>query len=441
LGRYSFIAAFPIETIETYEGNSFTITAVGERRASAANPFDIAKERLRHHKEHFQRPQGYDMPFYGGMAGLFGYDLGRRLEKIPVRSRHDLSFPDMAIGLYTNVIGFDHQEQKAQAVIFATTAAEAKARFTAMTKRPRTENTPPTVRPQTVKWKQDRTRQKYLADLKKVIDHIYAGDIFQTNLTRRFQTKRPSNFNAFHHYQTLRLTSPAPFAAFMQLGNIQIGSASPERFLSLRDGLVETRPIKGTAPRHVQPDKDKKAAQDLLNSEKDRAENIMIVDLLRNDLAKNCTDPSVRVDALNRLESYSNVHHLVSVVSGTLRGDRCATDLLRDCFPGGSITGAPKPRAMHIIETLEPFRRGPYCGSIGYIGFDGAMDSNILIRTVLYDMDKIVFNVGGGIVADSVPAAELQETLDKASGILASFEAYSAAQPPAKRQRRGGEKP
>lgn len=427
LGRYSFIAAHPDEIIET-RGTKTTVTDSQGRPVAHAggpsdDPFHILRTRIAAHAAHHPRPSGYDMPFYGGAAGLFGYDLGRRLEKRASKAVDDLTFPDMAIGLYTTVLGFDHQQQTSQAVIFAATKAEAETRLETLTNGDRRTPTPVTP----VIWSEDRTRPAYTTDVQHVIDHIHAGDIFQANLTRRFQTHRTQDFCAFNHYIALRDASPAPFACFFQLGRVQIGSASPERFLTVRDGQVETRPIKGTAPRHSDPSRDDAAAQSLLHSEKDRAENAMIVDLLRNDLAKSCTDDSIAVAALNRLETYSNVHHLVSVVTGTLRGDCGPVDLLRGCFPGGSITGAPKPRAMDIIETYEPYRRGPYCGAMGYISYDGTMDTNILIRTVLYDTDKIVFNVGGGIVSDSTPDGEYEETLHKASGILASFQGFGAA--------------
>jgi para-aminobenzoate synthetase component 1 len=219
-------------------------------------------------------------------------------------------------------------------------------------------------------------------------------------------------------YGRLRQCNPAPFAGYLDLGNFAIASASPERFVLVQDGQVQTRPIKGTRPRGATPEQDRQRAEELLASAKDRAENVMIVDLLRNDLGRVCAYGSVRVEAVCRLESYPTVHHLVSEVVGTLRPGLGPVDLLRAAFPGGSVTGAPKVRAMEIIAELEPTARGPYCGSLGFLGFDGSMDTSILIRTFTIGRGWIQFPVGGGIVADSDPHAEYAETLHKAEGLL-----------------------
>jgi para-aminobenzoate synthetase component 1 len=251
-----------------------------------------------------------------------------------------------------------------------------------------------------------------------VIDYIYAGDIYQANLSQRFQTILPEGDSPFALYQRLRRLNPAPFAAYLNFGDIVIASASPERFLQLRGGWVETRPIKGTRPRGATPVEDKAHARELLASEKDRAENVMIVDLLRNDLSRVCRDHTVTVPELCVLESYATVHHLVSTVVGQLNPGATAIDLLRATFPGGSITGAPKIRAMEIIAALEPTQRGPYCGSIGYVGFDGNIDSSITIRTYAIKNNVVTFQAGGGIVADSDPAAEYEETLTKAGALM-----------------------
>ena len=216
----------------------------------------------------------------------------------------------------------------------------------------------------------------------------------------------------------MRKLSPAPYSAFLNLPQLQILCASPERFLSVKNGQVETRPIKGTRPRSNDAQLDNRLADELRNHPKDRAENLMIVDLLRNDLGRSCAAGSVRTPKLFEVESFANVHHLVSTVRGKLRAGHDAIDVMRDCFPGGSITGAPKQRAMEIIEQLEPNRRGVYCGAIGYIGFDGNMDSNIVIRTLVYSGGTIRCWAGGGLVADSQCEAEYQETLDKAAAML-----------------------
>jgi para-aminobenzoate synthetase component 1 len=244
--------------------------------------------------------------------------------------------------------------------------------------------------------------------------YIHDGDCYQVNLARCFSADCAGD--PWLAYRRLRRLNPAPFAAYLHTPAARILSASPERFLHVRNGRVETRPIKGTRPRSLDPRRDQELAAELRASPKDRAENVMIVDLLRNDLGKNCVTGSVRVPQLCKLESFARVHHLVSAITGKLRGD--ALELLRGCFPGGSITGAPKLRAMHIIEELEACRRGVYCGAIGYIGFDGSMDSNIAIRTLIQAGNTIRFYAGGGIVADSELAAEAREILDKAAPLL-----------------------
>jgi para-aminobenzoate synthetase component 1 len=265
------------------------------------------------------------------------------------------------------------------------------------------------------------SRSDYEAMVRRVVDYILAGDIFQANLSQRFRAPLPEGMTPFGLYCRLRRLNPAPFAAFLKFDDVEIASASPERFLSLRGNRVETCPIKGTRPRGCTPTEDRILADELLDSEKDRAENVMIVDLLRNDLSRVCRDGSVEVPRLCGLESFATVHHLVSTVLGELRPGMTAVDLLAACFPGGSITGAPKIRAMEIIAGLEPTRRGPYCGSIGYIGFDGSMDTSIVIRTYAMRNGQVTFQAGGGIVADSEPAAEYAETLAKAQALIAAL--------------------
>jgi para-aminobenzoate synthetase component 1 len=255
-----------------------------------------------------------------------------------------------------------------------------------------------------------------LKAVQRTIDYIYAGDVFQVNLSQRLLA--PARDDAVSLYRRLRRYNPAPMAGYFDLGAFQIVSSSPERFLRLAEGSVETRPIKGTRPRLGDPRLDQLAAAELAASEKDRAENVMIVDLLRNDLARVCMPQSVRVSQLCGVEAYPHVLHLVSAVCGQLQPSRSAIDLLRAAFPGGSVTGAPKIRAMEIIAELEPTARGAYCGSLGYLGFQGAMDLSILIRTMVAGRGWWQFPVGGGVVADSTPAREYQETWHKAEGLL-----------------------
>ncbi len=265
------------------------------------------------------------------------------------------------------------------------------------------------------------TRACYLQAARRAIDYIHAGDCFQVNLAQRLL--HPLVASRAEIYRHLRAQNPATFSGYFDLGDFVIASSSPERFLRVEHGEVETRPIKGTRPRGATPAEDRQQAEALTHSAKDRAENIMIVDLLRNDLGRVCAYGSVRVPALCRVESYRYVHHLVSEVRGRLRPECSPIDLLRAAFPGGSVTGAPKIRAMEIIAELEPTARGPYCGSLGYIGFDGSMDTNILIRTLVLGGGWVQCSVGGGIVADSVPEQEYEETWHKAEGMLRALRA------------------
>ncbi|PZP57235.1 MAG: aminodeoxychorismate synthase component I, partial [Micavibrio aeruginosavorus] len=264
-------------------------------------------------------------------------------------------------------------------------------------------------------WSRQKTREEYKQDIQTVINYIHAGDVFQVNLAQKFTAELPDYFNPYAHYLHLRKVNPAPFSSFMRIDNIVLSSTSPERFLKVSGTSIETRPIKGTIADSEHPSV-------LLNSAKDRAENTMIVDLLRNDLSKVCEANSIQVPELCAIESYSGLHHLVSSVTGKLKKDKTSLDALSACFPGGSITGAPKIRAMEIIEELEPTCRGAYCGAIGYIGFDGTMDTNIAIRTLIYKDNQVSLSVGGGIVAASDLEAEYQETLVKARKIFESFE-------------------
>jgi para-aminobenzoate synthetase component 1 len=269
------------------------------------------------------------------------------------------------------------------------------------------------------------TREQYGRAFARIMDYIREGDCYQVNLAQRFSADATGD--AWSAYQRLRVINPAPFSAYLSTPHAQILSASPERFLKVESGRVETRPIKGTRPRAGHPRLDAERIEALRASAKDRAENVMIVDLLRNDLSKNCRPGSVKVPKLFDVESYATVHHLVSTVTGELEAGRDAIDLLRGCFPGGSITGAPKLRAMQIIEELEPNRRGVYCGAIGYVGFDGGMDLNIAIRTLVYSRGAIRFWAGGGIVADSTLEDEYQETFAKAAALLALLQQSAAA--------------
>jgi len=383
-------------------------------------------------------------PFQGGAAGLFSYDIGRWFERLPSPRFDEFRIPALAIGLYDVVLAFDHATGRAwiisqglpetEPTARAQRAAERLAQFRGELERPagpdrlhpKTASTHSTVSPDQIAPQHSTlgrgsltsnfSEAGFLAAVARVIEYIRAGDVFQVNLAQRLL--HPAVEDSVSLYLRLRDLNPAPFAGFFDLGDFQIVSASPERFLSVRDGLVETRPIKGTRPLSTNHAVDQAARDELCRSGKDRAENVMIVDLLRNDLSRVCQIDSVRVRDLCRLESYRHVHHLVSVVEGRLEADRGPLDLLRAAMPGGSITGAPKVRAMEIIAELEPTARGPYCGSLGYIGFDGSMDLSILIRTITAGRGWWQAPVGGGIVAQSDPRREYEETWHKAEGLV-----------------------
>ncbi len=421
IGRYAFLAADPFETLIVKDGATYR-----NGEAVPGNFFDILGQDLKRYAS--ETITGIP-PFQGGAAGYFGYELGTLLERVPRAGIDDMGVPDAGIGLYDVVLAFDLETQCAYLV---STGAPAEGVGRDMRARQRAAlllekldrapaETPPAHGAEAVHWRSNFSAEAYRTAVSRVIEYIYAGDIFQANLTQRFLGDLDVGNNPTNLYMALRRRNPAPFAACLKAGDTTVLSTSPERFLRLSGDKVETRPIKGTRKRAEDPETDAKIREELQASEKDRAENIMIVDLLRNDLSRVCRPGSVRVEESCALKSYETVHHLVSTVTGRLEQDRDAVDLLKAAFPGGSITGAPKIHAMEIIAELEPVVRGPYCGAIGYIGFDGAMDTNIVIRTMVLKDGKAAVQAGGGIVADSEPLAEYQESLDKAAALLEPF--------------------
>ena len=333
---------------------------------------------------------------------------------MPAHASSDHGFPDLELGWYDAVIAVDHCERRA--FVFASgDRAEARIEWALARLDRKTQVAPPDWE---IEPEPDLSADQYRRAVRRTIDYIEAGDIYQANITQRFQAALPQGVDRLALYDALRRRNPATFAAFIDFGATALLSSSPERFLKVEGGAIETRPIKGTRPRGGNPAHDAALGRELLASEKDRAENLMIVDLLRNDLGRVAKLGSVRVPVLIGLESYATVHHLVSVVTADLDDGKTAVDLLRAAFPGGSVTGAPKIRAMEIIAELEPTERGPYCGAIGYLSAGGAMDTNIVIRTLLIDGARISFQVGGGIVADSDPQAEWEESLTKAKALI-----------------------
>lgn len=424
--RYSYILYNPATIIEAKGHDVIIRSAASEDTLRGADPFTILEEQLKAFGDSETIP---DLPpFQGGAAGLFGYDLGRTLETLPATAKAPSDVPDMAVGIYDHLIAFDHAQNKAWIITHAADEAEARIkqkdtlRLLERNHLEQSRNAAAPYLPVALNWESNMDTDIYEQAIIKTLDYIYAGEIYQANIAQRFEADLPGDFNTYAHYLRLRDVNPAPFASYFNLGDAVISSASPERFLTVDGHKVETRPIKGTRPRAGDDALDEHYTRELLNSEKDRAENIMIVDLMRNDLSKVCRARSVEVSQLCGLESFASVHHLVSIVKGELKEDKSALDLLRACFPGGSITGAPKIRAQQVIEEIEDVRRGPYCGSIGYIGFNGIMDSSILIRTLVYEDRKVSLSVGSGIVADSDIDAEYQETFDKADAIFQSFD-------------------
>jgi len=418
--RYDILAARPYVRLVT-RGNLTEIHADGVELARD-DPFCLVRRYLE-----ADPACGSDLPFCGGAIGYFGYDLARRIEKLPLRARDGERIPDMAVGIYDWAVVVDHAEQRTW-LASQGRDAETDARWDGLV---RLFTDPPAERARTPfriasAVSSNLTRQAYSRAFDRIKRYIADGDCYQVNLAQRFRAEATGD--PWFAYQALRVLNPAPFGAYLNTPYVNVLCASPERFLKVESGCVESRPIKGTRPRAGHPRVDAELAQALRESEKDRAENVMIVDLLRNDLSKNCRLGSVRVPRLFDVESYATVHHLVSTVTGELKPDRDAIDLLRGAFPGGSITGAPKLRAMEIIEELEPHRRGVYCGAIGYAGYDGNMDLNIAIRTLVMSRGEIRFWAGGGIVADSNVQDEYQETFDKAAAMLKLLQQASTAQ-------------
>ncbi len=420
IGRYSFVTADPFQWKTSLSEISDPLSQLEQAwRAFPANTRSDLP------------------PFQGGLAGLFGYELARTLENIPATSIEDFPVPTLAVGLYDIVFAFDHIRQQAWIISqgFPETDPQAR-RDRALDRLNQAQQwliNPPSpidcgfvAKPQADVAPQfdiglggvtsNLSTDAYRRMIECAIEYIHAGDVFQVNLAQRLLS--PARSNSIDLYLQLRQNNSAPYAGYLDLGAWQIFSTSPECFLTVRNRQVETRPIKGTRGRSGQPEADLYAGDDLLLSEKDRAENVMIVDLLRNDLSRVCTPDSVHVAQLCQVETFAYVKHLVSIVRGTLHSDASPFDLLRACFPGGSITGAPKIRAMEIIAELEPTTRGAYCGSLGYISFDGQMDSSILIRTVTAGRGWWQMPVGGGIVAQSTPEDEYRETWHKARGML-----------------------
>jgi len=360
------------------------------------------------------------LPYIGGAVGYFAYDLGAHIEKLPNIAKDDINLPDCYICFYHNCLIFDHIQNRA--FIVGQDTDELISSLKNIENKPKKEIISHISSKQSGKsggLTSNFTYSSYIKAINRAKHYISWGDIYQVNLSQRFVTQIETP--PFELYKRLRRVNPAPFSAFLDYRDFAVVSSSPERFLKVQDGIVQTRPIKGTRPRGKTVAEDRKLGRELLKSEKDRAELVMIVDLERNDLGRVCKYGTVRVKELVALEKYPTVFHTVATVEGNLYKGKDAIDLLRATFPGGSITGAPKIRAMEIIEELEPTKRNIYTGAIGYLSFNGNMDLNIVIRTFIIKGNRAYFQVGGGIVADSNPEDEYQETLDKARALITAL--------------------
>jgi para-aminobenzoate synthetase component 1 len=426
LGRYSFIGIEPFIVMSS-RSNQVTIIQQDKQENEQGNPLDILGRLL---KTYRLTSLPSPIPFHGGAVGYLSYDLCHFIERLPTTTTDDLKLPESYFGFYDTVLAFDNLESKAY--IISTGFPEldesrrhkrAKLRLEDM--QSRLASPPPNIRKANSEsinktteavLKSNFTPEGYMEAVNRVREYIAAGDVFQVNLSQRFETEL--TVTPYELYRRLREINPAPFASYLNFNDITIISASPERFLRVDGDWIETRPIKGTRPRGKNSVEDAMLAQELLNSAKDRAENVMIVDLERNDLGRVCQYGTVKVTELAVLETFPTVFHLTSTVIGKLRPDKNRIDLLKAAFPGGSVTGAPKIRAMEIIDELEPTRRSIYTGAIGYLSFGGNLDLNIVIRTFIIKNNKAYFQVGGGIIYDSDAEAEYQETLDKAKALV-----------------------
>ncbi len=388
--KFSILCFNPIHVFEIKDG----VIKIDNKASTETDFIEVLEKFYSKNKSIFLN----DLPFNGGLAGFFGYEYACQQSGYSPRQKDGYPFPDAVFGLYNNFILWDHTHQKA----FGTSIpAIEKTHLDKSEKKP-------------IHWKFSREDSDYKNDINLIKEEINKGEFYQVNLTRQLSTPRPQNFDSFLQYKKLRQTNSAPFSAYANFKDFDLLCHSPERFLKYDQGIVSTKPIKGTSS----STEDKKTLQ---NNPKERAENTMIVDMLRNDLSKDCKPHSVKVPKLCDIETFENIHHLVSTVTGEVQDDKSIFDILKSCLPGGSITGAPKRAALKQIDAIEPVKRGPYCGSLGYIAYNGNTDFNIIIRSLIITNDTISVHTGGGIVANSQPENELQETKDKIQKIIESF--------------------
>jgi para-aminobenzoate synthetase component 1 len=423
LGRYSFMGSDPFLVLRS-RGDEITVIRDGKEELKKGNPLDVLGGLLEVYT--LDRNEA-DIPFVGGAVGYFSYDLGHFIERLPDTAVDDLQLPECYLAFYDVVVAYDHLAGKTLVISTGFPELEesdrlkrAEERLKELRNRVLLSPPPPATKELlstgSAKLSANFSHDNYLKAVETAREYICAGDIFQVNLSQRFEADL--SIPPFDLYKRLRKINPAPFASYFGFDGVSIVGASPERFLKVRGDWVETRPIKGTRPRGKTAREDDELAQNLLASVKDRAENVMIVDLERNDVGRVCRYGTVRVSELAILETYPTVFHLTSTVVGQLREDKNRIDLLKATFPGGSITGAPKVRSMEIIDELEPTRRSVYTGSLGFLSFNGDMDLDIVIRTIIVKGNRAYFQVGGAITYDSDPEAEYIETLDKGRAMM-----------------------
>ncbi|EMK5830554.1 aminodeoxychorismate synthase component 1 [Citrobacter sedlakii] len=408
--RFDIVVADPCCTLTTH-GDATQIRDANGVRDSHDDPLALLQTALDTLQLH---PSPNDaLPFQGGALGLFGYDLGRRFESLPSIAQQDIPLAEMAIGIYDWTLIVDHHRH----TMTLLSHTDVQARYDWLKSQRSPARTPFAL---TSGWQSNMSREQYGEKFRQVQAYLHSGDCYQVNLAQRFQAAYQGD--EWLAFTQLNQANRAPFSAFIRLDEGAILSLSPERFMLLDKGEIQTRPIKGTLPRLSDAQADRQQAQRLAHSAKDRAENLMIVDLMRNDIGRVAIPGTVKVPELFVVEPFPAVHHLVSTITAQLPATRHATDLLRAAFPGGSITGAPKVRAMEIIDELEPHRRNAWCGSIGYLSVCGNMDTSITIRTLTAVNGQLYCSAGGGIVADSEEQAEYQETFDKVNRILHQLE-------------------
>ncbi|KAF0145223.1 MAG: para-aminobenzoate synthetase component I [Nitrospirae bacterium] len=448
IARYSFIGFDPY-LIFKVKNSSVEITTKGKRSISSAAPLPRLKSLVTAYK---QKPIKSLPPFQGGAVGLLSYDFVQYLEKLPKTTKDDLKIPDAHFFMIDKLIAFDHKKKKAWIIVcpgaretdlgYGYTDADWEEKYGESTSEiqkisvkvskcqsvKKKTSAPPRFSPQASR-RGDRTsalkhglsKKQYMDIVKRAKEYIAAGDIFQANLSLRVSAEI-GNTNPWELYKILRSINPSPFAGYIDFSDYQIVSSSPERLVSIRNGIVETRPIAGTRPRGKDGEEDERMRKELLLNEKERAEHIMLIDLERNDIGRVCDYGSVYVDELMITEDYSHVIHIVSNIKGKLAQGKTCFEAIKAAFPGGTITGVPKVRCMEIIDELEPVSRGPYTGSIGYVGFSGNMDLNIIIRTFLIKKGFAYVQAGAGIVADSGPEREYYESLKKAEALIKTLE-------------------